>query len=116
MSEKNINEGNAEQVTWQWFQEYVQSSKYWHSLCTTGATQLFQAQVPEKMNKQRTGQRSLEALSIYEHVTAEEEKMFWMHHPVVHILKTASSNELWTYVLVYTTRRKINQFMKMTQK
>ena len=35
-----------------------------HSLCVTGASRLFTAQVPEKIIQQRTGHRSLEALSV----------------------------------------------------
>jgi integrase len=40
-----------------------------HSLRATGATELNQAGVPEKIIQQRTGHRSLEALRKYEHIS-----------------------------------------------
>ena len=41
-----------------------------HSLRATGASELFEAGVPEKIIKEQTGHRSLEALHIYEHATS----------------------------------------------
>ena len=41
-----------------------------HSLRATGASELFAAGVPEKIIKERTGHRSLEALHVYEHTTS----------------------------------------------
>ncbi len=41
-----------------------------HSLRATGASELFQAGVPEKIIKERTGHHSLEALRTYYHRTA----------------------------------------------
>ena len=43
-----------------------------HSLCATGATDLYAAAVPEKLIQQRTGHRSLKALRIYERTTGEQ--------------------------------------------
>ena len=43
-----------------------------HSLRATGASQLFQASVPEKIIQERTGHRSLEALRQYERTTTEQ--------------------------------------------
>ena len=41
-----------------------------HSLRATGASKLFAAGVPEKIIKERTGHRSLEALHVYERTTS----------------------------------------------
>ena len=41
-----------------------------HSLRATGASELFAAGVPEKIIKERTGHRSLQALHVYEHTTS----------------------------------------------
>lgn len=43
-----------------------------HSLRATAATELFRANVPEKLIQERTGHRSLTALRIYEHTTETE--------------------------------------------
>ncbi len=43
-----------------------------HSLRATGASELFQAGVPEKIIKERTGHHSLEALRTYERTTTEQ--------------------------------------------
>ena len=37
-----------------------------HSLRATGATRLFEANVPEKLIQERTGHRSIDALRMYE--------------------------------------------------
>ena len=50
----------------------VAGKKTNHSLRATGASQLFQANVPEKIIQQRTGHRSLEALRQYERTTSEQ--------------------------------------------
>ena len=55
------------------FAEVGISGKTNHSLCATGATDLYTANVPMKMIQQRTGHRSLKALRIYEHTTQEQE-------------------------------------------
>lgn len=49
----------------------VAGKKTNHSLRATGASQLFQANVPEKIIQQRTGHRSLQALRHYERTTSE---------------------------------------------
>ena len=43
-----------------------------HSLRATGASELFAAGVPEKIIKERTGHRSLDALHVYEHTTSTQ--------------------------------------------
>ncbi len=43
-----------------------------HSLRAIGASELFQAGVPEKIIKERTGHHSLEALRTYERTTTEQ--------------------------------------------
>ena len=43
-----------------------------HSLRATGASELFQAGVPEKMVQERTGHRSMKALRMYEHTTTTQ--------------------------------------------
>ena len=45
-----------------------------HSLRAIGASALFSAGVPEKIIQKNTGHRSLEALRLYEHVSAEQSK------------------------------------------
>ena len=42
-----------------------------HSLRASGATAMFTAEVPEKMIKEVTGQKSSKALAIYEWPTVE---------------------------------------------
>ena len=46
-----------------------------HSLRATGASEMFEAGVPEKIIKERTGHRSLEALRLYERTTAMGKKI-----------------------------------------
>ncbi len=43
-----------------------------HSLRATGASELLQAGVPEKIIKEQTGHHSLEALRTYERTTTEQ--------------------------------------------
>ena len=43
-----------------------------HSLRAIGASELFAAGVPEKIIKERTGHRSLDALHVYEHTTSTQ--------------------------------------------
>ena len=43
-----------------------------HSLRATGVSELFEAGVPEKIIKERTGHRSLEALRLYERTTSNQ--------------------------------------------
>ena len=45
-----------------------------HSLRATGATEMFAANVPEKLIQSRTGHRSLEALRLYERPTQEQQQ------------------------------------------
>ena len=45
---------------------HISGHKTNHSLRATGASELFEAGVPEKIIKERTGHRSLEALRLYE--------------------------------------------------
>ena len=56
------------------------SGKTNHSLRTTGASILFQANVPEKIIQERTGHRSVKALRLHERTTGEQ------HQQVSHIL------------------------------
>ena len=48
------------------------SGKTNHSLRATGASQMFQAGVPEKIVQERTGHRSTEALRMYERTTTTQ--------------------------------------------
>lgn len=43
-----------------------------HSLRATGATRLFEANVPEKLIQERTGHRSTSALRQYEHTSVQQ--------------------------------------------
>ena len=55
-----------------------------HSLRATGATEMFQAQVPEKIIQERTGHRPLAALRTYEHNTEKQ------HRAVSSVLSSSS--------------------------
>ena len=50
----------------------VSGHKTNHSVRATGASELFEAGVPEKIIKERTGHRSLEALHLYERTTKKQ--------------------------------------------
>ena len=45
-----------------------------HSLRATGATQLYNAGVPEKITQQRTGYRSLDSLCVYERTSVQQHR------------------------------------------
>ena len=45
-----------------------------HSLRATGATRLFEANVPEKLIQERTGHKSVDALRLYEHTFVRQQK------------------------------------------
>ncbi len=45
-----------------------------HSLRATGATELYEAQVPEKIIQERTGHRSLECLRMYERTSDKQQQ------------------------------------------
>ena len=53
----------------------VKGNKTNHSLRATGATQLYESGVPEKVIQERTGHRSLEALRVYEHSNDTQHKV-----------------------------------------
>ena len=55
------------------FAEVGIAGKTNHSLRATGATQLYTANIPEKMIQQHTGHRSLKGLRINEQTTEEQE-------------------------------------------
>ena len=45
-----------------------------HSLCATGASEMFRISVPEKGIQTQTGHMSLEGLRVYKHATEEQQK------------------------------------------
>ena len=45
-----------------------------HSLWATGATRLFEANVPEKLIQERTGHCSIDALQMYERTSVTQQK------------------------------------------
>ena len=53
----------------------VEGNKTNHSLRATGAIQLYESGVPEKVIQEQTGNRSLEALRIYEHSKDTQDKV-----------------------------------------
>ena len=65
------------------------SGKTNHSLRATGASELFQAGVPEKIVQERTGHHSVKALRLYEHTTTNQ-------HMVVSNIFAAPPTELAT--------------------
>ena len=52
----------------------IDGNKTNHSLRATGATQLYESGVPEKLIQERTGHRSLEALRMYERTNENQHK------------------------------------------
>ena len=56
-----------------------------HSFRATGATEMFAANVPEKLIQSRTGHRSLDALRLYERPSHEHEQ----HQAVSNVLTSA---------------------------
>ena len=64
------------------FCEVGVSGKTNHSLRATGASALFQVNVPEKIIQERTGHRSVKALRLYERTTEQQ------HHQVSNILSS----------------------------
>lgn len=70
------------------FQQIGVTGKTNHSLRATGASALFEANVPEKIIQERTGHRSLKALRLYERTTDEQ------HLGVSSILGKRGSSEL----------------------
>ena len=79
----------------------IHGKKTNHCLRATGASELFDAGVPEKIIKERTGHRSVEALRIYEHTTKKQ------HMAVSKILtncqKTTFESALKKEELTYNT-------------
>ena len=55
-----------------------------HSLRATGATELYEAEVPEKIIQERTGHRSIECLCMYERTSDKQ------HQAVSNILSSTS--------------------------
>ena len=62
----------------------IEGNKTNHSLRATGASELFHANVPEKMIQERTGHRSVVALRTYERTAHDQ------HQAVSSILSSAS--------------------------
>ncbi len=58
-------------------EDQIDGRKTNHSLRATGASELFQAGVPEKNIKERTGHYSLEALRTYEQTTTEQHQAIY---------------------------------------
>ena len=52
----------------------ISGNKTNHSLRTTGATELYEAEVPEKIIQERTGHRSLECLRMYERTSDKQQQ------------------------------------------
>ncbi len=72
-----------------------------HSLRATGATEMFQANVPEKIIQQRTGHRSHEALRTYERTTADQ-------HRAVSTLLSSSSQSTYQQLTHTTQQSQLN--------
>ena len=58
------------------FQEVGTDGKTNHSLRATGATRLFEANVPDKLIKEQTGHKSLDALRLYECTSSEQQNQY----------------------------------------
>ncbi len=68
----------------------IAGTKSNHSLRATGATELYRAEVPEKIIKQRTGHRSVESLRKYEHTSTTQ------HQAVANILSSDTTTSYST--------------------
>ena len=73
------------------FNEIGIGDKTNHSLRATGASILFQSNVPEKIIQERTGHRSLKALRLYERTTAKQNQQ------VAKVLATRSTSSPSTW-------------------
>lgn len=73
----------------------VSGHKTNHSLRATGASELFEAGVPEKIIKERTGHRSLEALRLYERTTRDQ-------HQAVSVILSSSQKTSFKDALTST--------------
>ena len=71
----------------------IDSHKTNPSLKATGATQLYNAGVPEKTIQQRTGHRSLDSLRVYKHTSVQQ------HRAVMNILFPTTRPEVLDSVL-----------------
>lgn len=54
----------------------ITGNKTNHSLCATAATDLFQADVPQKLIQERTGHKSVRALWVYQCTTEDQQKAY----------------------------------------
>ena len=63
-----------------------------HSLRATGATELYEAEVPEKIIQERTGHRSFECLRMYERTSEKQ------HQAVSNILSSSSQSTYHTQI------------------
>ena len=76
----------------------IKGNKTNHSLRATGATELYESGVPEKLIQKRTGHRSLEALRVYERTNVQQHKAVSsiLSAPVVFIFST-NGNTQWYF-------------------
>ena len=70
----------------------IEGMKMNHSLRTTAGSELFHANVPEKLIQERTGHKSLQALRVYEHTTKDQ------HQAVSEILAANTDSSYEQYV------------------
>ena len=68
----------------------VQGNKTNHSLRATGATQMYESGVPEKIIQERTGHRSLEGLRSYERSNAQQ-------HQAVSTILSAPQTQMYMH-------------------
>ena len=68
----------------------VQGNKTNHSLRATGATQMYESGVPEKIIQERTGHRSLEGLRSYEQSNAQQ-------HQAVSTILSAPQTQMYMH-------------------
>ena len=84
----------------------IEGNKTNHSLRATGATQMFQAEVPEKIIQQRTGHRSLVAMRAYERTTEEQ------HQAVSSVLATVPQSSSTSYTNQYLRSKEVVNFQQ----
>ena len=77
-----------------------------HSLRVSGATSLFEAGVPERVIQQRTGQRSLLSLQMYERVSGGQEKAVLLHFSIIILI----INYLCHHYLILLMVKRTNDF------
>ena len=85
----------------------ITGNKTNHSLKATGATRMFESNVPEKIIQERTGHRSVEALRTYQRTSLQQQK-------AVSCLLAAPCKLLWQMTFVLISKPVFDSIIKVT--